>query len=194
MNLPAAREFIINLLQKGHRPSLFYHTIEHTLDVQRASAMLIGKEKVDEHTGLLIETAALFHDSGMTIGYKDHETTSAEIASRYLPDFSYTAEEIAIVRSLVMVTRLPQQAKTLPEQILCDADLDNLGRDDFFINSFRLKLEWELNGIMTCSLARWMTIQKEFLEEHNYYTPSALHLRQEKKLKNLAEINELIKH
>ena len=192
MNITGAKDYIIHLLKAEYRFNLYYHTIEHTLDVYQAAKKLIGREKVDPHTGLLIETAALFHDAGMTLEYKDHETASTEIAVKQLPQYYYSKDEIATICELIMITTMPQRAQTLPEKILCDADLDNLGREDFFINSFKLKLEWEMNGVLTCSLGQWLVGQKEFLEKHTYFTASAFKMRQEKKLKNLAEILEII--
>ncbi len=192
MNFPGAEDYIVSRLKKELPTSMYYHTLEHTLDVQKVAKQLIKKEKIDPHTGLIIETAVLFHDSGMIINYKDHELASVEIARNSLPNYSYSTKEITEICDLIMVTRLPQRPETYTGHVLCDADMDNLGREDFFIQSFRLKLELEMNGIGNSTLKGWLLNLVRFLEEHTYYTPSAIELRQAKKMQNLSELREIV--
>ena len=156
-----------------------------------ASLRLIEMEGISRKESDLIEIASLYHDSGMLVTYKDHETASVELASRFLPGFGYTPDEINLISSLIMVTRLPQKASTLNEQVMCDADLDYLGRDDFFIHSFELQNEWNVCGIRKTNLSEWLDIQISFLGEHQYFTKSASILRNKKKSDNLFEITSL---
>jgi predicted metal-dependent HD superfamily phosphohydrolase len=125
------------------------------------------------------------------VKYKDHEIASTELASRFLPGFGFSANEIKVINSLIMATRLPQNAASLAEQVLCDADLDYLGRDDFFIHSFELQYEWNSCRVKTTNLSEWMDIQVKFLSDHQYYTKSAAALRNKKKSENLKEITSL---
>ena len=153
MDFAGARDYIIARMKKELSPLLTYHTVDHTLDMHRSAIRLMEMERFeDEHERVLIETAAIYHDAGMMISYNDHETQSVLIAGEMLPAFGYSREDIDEVAGLILVTRLPQMPTTLPERILCDADLDSLGRDDFFIESFRLQLEWKLNGIAMTTL------------------------------------------
>ena len=128
----------------------------------------------------------------MIIQYQDHELASIEIVRTALPHCSYTGEEISEICDLIAVTRLPQRPSTIPGYILCDADMDNLGRDDFYIQSFRLKLELEMNGISTTNLKMWLSNLVRFLEEHVYYTTSSIELRLAKKMQNLADLKEIV--
>jgi len=192
MNFSGAEEYIISRLRKELPATLFYHSLEHTLDVRKVAKQLIEKEKIDPQTGLIIETAALFHDAGMLVTYNEHELASVEIARNSLPSYSYSAKEIAEICDLIMVTRLPQKPVSHAGYILCDADMDNLGREDFFIAFFKLKLEMEMNGISTSSLKTWLAKLVRFLEEHVYYTKSAIGLRQAKKMQNLSELREIV--
>ena len=169
-----------------------YHTLDHTLDVQKVAKQILHKENIEMHTGLIIETAALFHDAGMLITYKDHELASVDIARKSLPTFAYSAAEIDEVCDLIMATRLPQKPLTHEGYILCDADMDNLGRDDFLLKSFQIKLEMEMNRITMPPLKNWLMNLVQFLEEHVYYTASAIELRQARKMQNLAELREIV--
>jgi uncharacterized protein len=142
----------------------------------------------------LLLTAVLFHDAGMMVGYDNHEEVSAALAREVLPSFRYDEEDIRIVTGLINVTRLPQNASTRLEEIICDADLDYLGRNDFYIHSFQLRLEWEIHGVKKTSLTDWIKIQVQFLSNHAYYTKSAKALRSELKQKYLSELKALINH
>jgi len=192
MNFPDAEEYIIRRLRNELPATLFYHTLEHTLDVQKLVKQLNVKEKIDPLTGLILETAALFHDAGMLKTYKDHEIASVEIARNSLPSFSYSTHEIAEICDLIMITYLPQRPVTHTGYIICDADMDNLGRDDFLEKSFALKLEMEMNGIETPDLETWLANLVQFLEEHVFYTATSIKLRQAKKMQNLAGLKEIV--
>jgi len=193
MDLAGARDYILGRMRKELSPKLTYHTIEHTLDMHLAANRLMEMENFDDpHERLLIETAALFHDAGMMISYNDHETQSVLIAGEMLPRFGYSREETDEVAGLILVTKLPQMPSSLPEQILCDADLDSLGREDFFIESFKLQLEWNLNGINLTTLEEWLQFEIKFFNSHEYFTKSGRVLRQEQKSKNLYEMTSLL--
>jgi len=191
MDFEGAKGFIIEKLRRELDPRYVYHSIGHTFDVHSAAQRLIGMEGIHEKGARLIEIAALYHDSGMLVRYKDHEAASAELASCFLPDFGFTEKEVSTINSLIMVTRLPQKASSLAEQILCDADLDYLGRDDFFIHSFELQNEWNRFEIRKTTLPEWLDIQIKFLSDHTYFTKSAASLRNRKKSENLKEITTL---
>jgi predicted metal-dependent HD superfamily phosphohydrolase len=193
MDFGGARDYIIGRMRKELSPSLTYHTVEHTLDMYQAALRLMKMEHFeDEHEGLLIETAAIYHDAGMLISYNDHETQSVLIAGEKLPAFGYSRTDIDEIAGLILVTRLPQMPVTLPEKILCDADLDSLGRNDFFIQSFELQLEWKLNGILVTTLEEWLRSEVRFFTNHEYFTESGKALRQDQKRKNLAEIKSIL--
>jgi HD superfamily phosphodiesterase len=161
--------------------------------MHRAAIRLMEMEHFDdEYERILIETAAFYHDAGMMVSYNDHETQSVLIAGKMLPSFGYSLQDIDEIAGLILVTKLPQMPATLPEQILCDADLDSLGRDDFFLESFKLQLEWKLNRICKTTLEEWLKFENKFFINHEYFTQSGKALRQEQKMKNLLEITSIL--
>ena len=191
MNFKGARDYIIDRLHAKLKPPLYYHSVEHTLDVYEATCRLIEMESLEESQHLLLKTAALYHDSGILIRYTDHETESVRLIHDLLPGFGYSTGDIDEIGRLIMRTKLPQRAVTPGEQILCDADLDYLGRDDFFIHSFQLQLEWNQLGIRKTNLHEWFEIQIRFLSDHRYFTKSASGLREEKKQQHLTDIKTI---
>jgi len=192
MDFVKAKAYILKRLTTELAPSLLYHSIEHTKSVYESTSLLAGTEGVTGKDLILLETAALFHDAGMLTGYADHEMLSVSLMTEVLPAYGYSAEEIEKISGLILVTRLPQNARTLMEEIICDADLDYLGRKDFFIHSFQLKLEWEQHGIRKSTLKEWFEGQVQFLLSHHYFTKSAIRLRHEQKQQNLAEIQSFL--
>jgi len=192
MDLHAAKDYILKRLKTELSPDLYFHSFEHTVDVYNAAKRLISLEKITGENALVIKTASLYHDAGMIIQYGHHEKYSIQIAQEFLPQFGYPDDIISKITGAIQATRLPQHATNLCEQVVCDADLDSLGREDFFISSFKLRAEWEKFRIQTVNLRDWLIFEMEFLENHNYYTESAIILRQEGKIKHLEEIKNAI--
>ena len=171
------KDFILNKLRDELPAHLTYHNIDHTEDVMHAAATLAANEGVDETGSALLETAALLHDTGFLIGREGHEHASCNIARYYLPGYGYQPEEIEVICSLIAATQLPQSPQGHLAQILCDADLDYLGRDDFFMLSERLFGELKSEGIV-CREDEWNREQADFMGNHRYFTKTAINLRQ----------------
>lgn len=185
MQLGEAKKYILKRLKDELPLHLSYHSVSHTKDVYSCCKTIAAAENVKGNDLKLLLTAALFHDTGFLKGYKEHEKKSCTIARQELPLFGYSKEQIKTVCGMIMATKIPQSAHTLLEEILCDADLDYLGRDDFFAIGNRLyheltalkqiKTEWD-----------WNIMQVKFLESHHYYTKTSQKLRLKKKDKNLS--------
>jgi predicted metal-dependent HD superfamily phosphohydrolase len=193
MNFIAAKNYIAGRLEKELSSNLHYHRIEHTFDIHRAALQLMVMENTDPYSAKLIETATFYHDAGMITSYQDHELVSVDLARKILPEFDYSDQEIEEISALILVTQMPQAAITQNEMIICDADLDALGREDFFITSLQLQLEWKLYGVMDTTIMEWFKFEIDFMEKHNYYTSSARKLRDVQKRRNLIELKDLIR-
>src|SRR5882672_3854542 len=127
-----AGEFILNKLENELPKTFYYHNVDHTRDVRAAAGKIGRAERISEHEMELLLTAACYHDSGFLVALNEHEVESCLLAKENLPAFGFCKEDIDRVCGMIMATRLPQSPKNKLEQILADADLDYLGRDDFF--------------------------------------------------------------
>jgi HD superfamily phosphodiesterase len=192
INFPKTRDFIIEKLVEGLDPDLTYHSIEHTFDVYNAVIQFADMEHISGYDRIILETAALFHDSGMLKTYIGHEDASVEIVQEFLPRFGYEQKDIDLIAGMIITTKLPQSATNFLERILCDADLDYLGREDFFMIAHQLRYEWNILDIRHTTLREWYELQIMFLENHVFFTKSAQKLRNEKKAENLQQIKELV--
>ncbi len=192
MQFERVKKFILDKLKKELTKNLTYHSLGHIKDVYKAAENLSDLEEISADDKRLILTAVLFHDSGFLISQKEHERLSCELARKYLPDFDYKPEEIERICGMIMATQIPQSPTNLLEKIICDADLDYLGRDDFFTIGDKLFDELVMYGIID-NENEWNKLQVRFLEKHRYFTSSAKRLRKAKKIENLAIVKSKIK-
>lgn len=184
MDYQAVNKAIIQKLQEELPEHLSYHSVAHVLDVIEATIQIAAGEGVSGEALVLLKTAALFHDTGFLFGAKDHEQKSCEIAETYLPGFGYEPAQIDKIKGMIMATKIPQMPHNHLEQILADADLDYLGRDDFFTIGNKLYDELAMFGIIT-NERDWNLLQERFLESHNCHTATAISSRNAKKQQNL---------
>lgn len=187
MQLTQVTTFILDRLKHELHPSFTYHNMEHTQDVMRAVKAIGLAEHISENDLIILSTAALFHDTGFIISPKDHETYSCDIAHRHLPHYSYNEQDIDWVCRLIIATKVPQNPKNHLEEIICDADLDYLGREDFFEISEKLYEEMTALGTIS-SRDAYMQLQLDFLFHHRYFTKTAKSTRNKIKEKNLTKI------
>ncbi len=187
MQFKKAGDFITDKIRKELPANYVYHNIDHTLDVCRESERIGKQENISDYDMKLLLTAAAYHDSGFLRVSTGHEEESCRIAAAALPGFDYTENEINIICGMIRATRIPQSPKTQLERILADADLDYLGRNDFFEIAHRLFTELKLSGVVNDEAA-WNRIQLDFITNHKYFTESAINLRRPKKLANIAQI------
>jgi len=187
MQFEQAGNYIMDKLRKELPAHLVYHSIDHVADVYQAAARLAGLEHLSKPETELLLTAAQYHDAGFTVKAEGHEEESCRIAQQVLPGFEYSPEEIEQICSLIKATQIPQSPKNHLEEILADADLDYLGRDDYFTISQKLYEELALTGEVNTS-EDWKQTQINFLENHRYFTSTAINLRQAVKEENLRKI------
>lgn len=181
---------ILELLHTGLDRRLTYHCPEHTEDVlQQAERIAIAEDIADPKLLLLIKIAALFHDTGFLHTYKGHEIESCRIMEGHMKDNNLTASDIDLIKGMIMATKVPQTPHNLPEMILCDADLDYLGRDDFKAISDTLKDEFMVYGVIK-NEHDWDEIQVSFFESHRYFTATSLQNRYPLKMKHLESLKQ----
>lgn len=185
------QELILDKLEKELPEYLYYHNYKHTIDFVNQAELIGYGEKVTDEEILLLKTAGLFHDSGHIISYQNHEYYGCQIAKEILPKYNYTEEQIVKISELIMATEMPPKPTTLLERIMCDSDLDYLGRIDFIPVSNSLYEELKAQNKIS-SLNEWNKLQVKFLTSHQYFTETANKLREVNKEKQIERIKSLI--
>jgi len=192
MGFDKAKETIVHHLEQNLPSDLFYHGIHHTFDVFDAALVIAENEKIDSADDLtLLKTATLFHDSGFTIDSSKHEECGCDLAREILPACDYTDSQIDQICGMIMATKIPQQPLNLLERIICDADLDYLGRDDFFKIGDTLYQELKAFDKIK-DVTQWNQLQISFLSNHQYHTEFSRGNREIKKQENLQEIQNIL--
>jgi predicted metal-dependent HD superfamily phosphohydrolase len=187
LNYNKVKQFVMAKLEKELPENLYYHGPHHTRDVLQAAERLGRAEGLDPEELMLVKMAALLHDAGFLNKYWSNEPEGVKFAKELLPDYGFTDSQIDIIEGMIMATRIPQKPTNHLEEIICDADLDYLGREDFEKISSTLQQELiDYGGIKGAE--DWDPIQVKFLGAHKYFTKTAIATRDAQKQKYLEGI------
>lgn len=186
-----AANYILERMKSELHPSLYYHNVPHVMDVLQAAERIGRSEGISEAEMELLRVAALFHDAGFMIQADNHEMLSCHIARDFLPIVGFNEEEILVICNIILATRVPQEPKILLEKIICDADLDYLGRDDFFDTGNNIFREFQQRNLVK-DIREWNELQVKFLTSHKYFTQTSITLRNAKKEEHLQKIKQLL--
>lgn len=188
-----ARQYALERLERELPPILTYHSLAHTRDeVVPAAERLAAMEGITGVSLLLLRTAAFFHDIGFVERRNGHEVASARIAGQVLPEFGYSPAQVQSIRGMILATEIGHAPTAQLEQILADADLDLLGREEYAQRSQDLRDELAALGHSVPDVD-WYQRQRELLETHQYFTASARALRTAGKQRNLSWIRALLR-
>lgn len=180
------------LLETSLPADVAYHDAWHTFDdVAPAADRIATAERLDRRERVLVHCAALLHDVGFIHGPHEHESKSVDIARTVLPEYGFDPTSIARIADLIMATRLGHVPSDLSEAVLMDADLDVLGRDDYWPRNRALRRELAASGLVYTDAAWWQS-QLRFLQGHRYQTPSTRRLREPRKRVNIEGVERRI--
>jgi len=192
----AAEKHVSEMLE-SEMPNLPYHNIDHVKDVLAASLVIAEQEQVTPDELKIIRLAVLLHDIGFIRSVKDssvtHEVHGVAMAKEMLPGFDFAEEQIKVIENIIMATRLPQSPATKLEKIVCDADLDYLGREDFYTTGQKLFKELLEQGVVETE-REWNLVQRTFLQSHHYHTQYSQSTREPRKQERIKEIMANLKN
>lgn len=187
MKHAALKSHIIHEIFPRLSPNLYYHGPPHTLDVYTCALRICAYEKIDDTLTDLVAAAALLHDVGYTESYLKNEPIGCRIARDILPGLGYDTTDCEAICDMIMATRVPQAPESIGARILCDADLDYLGREDFEAGAARLFHEFLEQGIVD-SKPEWDKIQIKFISAHRYFTEFSNLYREPVKQEHLRQL------
>jgi adenylate cyclase len=164
-------------------PEYHYHNIRHTMDVIEQSQIIGEAEGLNKRELLLLKIAALFHDTGFLKNRKDHESTSVEYF-KIAATNQLSPEDIIQISQSIMSTKMPQMPFNQIDKVLCDADLDYLGREDFIAIAGALFREMNFCDEIQ-SEDEWDLLQVQFLSRHQFHTQFSKNNRGPGLIKNL---------
>ena len=147
MDLTRAKDYITQRLVNDLSDDLFYHGAHHTFAVVKAAAFIAASEGINKQEYNLLMTAAYFHDSGFLFQYNSNEPFAAKLVEEVLPEFDYSEAEINAVKKIILATQSHIIPSTLLEEIMCDADHDYIGTEDYHEIASTLRKELTTKGI-----------------------------------------------
>jgi len=192
MDYRAVKQFILAKLRTELSDQLYYHGLHHMLDVLQTATSLCASEGVQGRDLTLVKTAALFHDAGFVKNkHSGHESEGCHLARSVLPNFGYLPADVETICAMIMATKIPQSPHNLLEAIICDADLDYLGREDFYPIGDTLFEEMQAYHLIGDEQA-WNRLQVSFLSAHSFHTRTNRQLREPLKQRHLEQLKSVV--
>jgi adenylate cyclase len=192
INFEGIRTYVLDTLKADLNPNLTYHSITHTINVEKAVSKYSKLEGISAKELILLRTAALFHDTGFLTDYQQNEAFAVNFLRSTAPQYGFTTEDVNFMSDIILATSKNVSPSNLFEQIICDADHDYLGRKDYHLTAANLRSELSLFGTELTD-EEWLQKQISYLEfEHVYYTNSARNIRQEGKEKRIIELKAML--
>ncbi len=189
-------EYIRDLFRDELPDGIKYHDADHTLHptkgVVAVANSIAVSENISEQDRELLIAAAYFHDTGYIREYDRNEPIAARMAGRILKLIGYGPEEIEQIQKMILATDLAREPQTHIEEILCDADLDHLGRDDFFELDGKLREGRGIRGLDVSDDAKWYRGTLNILTMHQFYTETQKKLREKGKKKNTESVLKIL--
>lgn len=191
--LVQAQKYVEDVLSNQLSQEIRYHSISHTYDVVSAAVEIARHSDLSNEECEIVELAGWFHDLGYCEVVENHERVSANMALDFLSEKKYDDLKAAQVAGCIMATQIPQSPKNKLEEVLCDADMMHLAKEDYFRKA--ALLHDEIQGLkgMTISEAEWLESSKNFINGHRFFTEYAREMYAEKKQMNLNELNSKLK-
>lgn len=182
--LQKAKKYVNKLLVPLEKH--YYHSYRHGIEVMERAIYLWEKEWLKDEEIEILWLAWLFHDTWFIIQYDNNEPIWAKIAQNYLKSVLYPEEKIKIIERIILATKPSYRNPVdIYEKIIKDADLDNLGRKDFFEKWHSLKKEIEIIKNIKIRDPDWNHWSVDLLKEHQYQTHTQKTEREATKQENL---------
>ena len=191
--IKAAEEYVVNLLENGLTEDHLYHDLQHTMMVAKATRLLSSEMNLSEEDKEILELAGLFHDTGFVEAYMGHEEISKRIAQDFLEKHNYPTEKIKLIQYCIDATLMGYQPQTVLQQVLKDADFNNLHGQSYKKKAEALRHEWAVFLKEHHTDEEWLKNNIEFWSEHQFYTEESKLLFGTAKQKNLKKLQKQMK-
>lgn len=173
----------------AHIPKQYaYHDLQHTLNVVASVQEIASYFDLPEADFEALCLAAWFHDIGYDEGPIGHEERGAGHARKYLAKHQYPEEQIQKMESCIMATQMPANPQNTLGEILCDADMNHLGKKNYWDRCSRVRQELNSSKGLLMSDSEWVDFEIAFLSRHRWFTAPAKSLFEKRKNKHLRQL------
>lgn len=165
-----AREKVGEIFSNEVDPKYAYHNMDHTLKVVAAVRVLMDQADLSDSEKEMLLLAAFFHDSGFIDGQPNHEIRSANIADKWLEKRGYPEDRRKIISRIIQSTHVDAIPELELGKLLKDADLSGLASKYYFVESEKLRQEWENLSGVNMEEIDWLKTNRAFQKEHYYHS------------------------
>lgn len=165
-----AGQHIVHLFTEQLSTDLLFHNFHHTANVVRGVRHICKHSHLSKEQKEILTLAAWFHDSGLIRTYKGHEEESQLLAREFLEKYNYPSQKLELVLGCIAATKMPQQPKSVLQQVICDADLFHLSLPEYYYLQKLLLEEWRKVLHKDCTQQEWIQENLDFLTNHQYFT------------------------
>lgn len=176
---------------------LYYHNLAHTEDVLHETILfgiVNGRSEAELERNAV---ASVWHDTGFTKRRTENEEIAVELFEEAIRD--NPPEYAESVKTIILDTTVRKTDKgyeiIMSDPIsgnVLDADVSNFGRPDFWEKRRAIAVERGVNWENTEERLVFLKDTLSFIKNHDWKTEGARILRQEQKLKNIAEMEKEI--
>lgn len=190
MLIDQARSYVFDILRKCE--SYTYHNPAHTESVFTRATYLGLAEGVDGEDLEDLQLACLFHDTGFTEQYEKNEYVGARIARTWLVAHAHPEKRIAKIEGIIMATVLFSKPKTHLEEIIQDADLDNIGtKEEFYYSLDYLDEIRKIGHVDMPDCSYWQFVYT-LLTRYKFHTKTAKAERRDQQLRDVDHMEKFI--
>ena len=180
------QEQAIRFLHTHLDKSFYYHNAEHTRNVCLAIEEFTAADAswaADQLEAL--QLAAVFHDFGYLAANADNEALALPYIRQWGTKFQFSDDLIMQAHELIMETCYPYHPVTPAGKLLCDADIEYIGRADFAAQADLFRQELAAQGVVYSEL-QWWQLELQFLLDNHFFTEVCRARRGEGRLANIA--------
>ncbi len=190
MIIEQAKSYVFDILRKCEHYQ--YHNPSHTQGVLERATYIgmnegIGREDMED-----LQLACLFHDTGFTEQYEKNEYIGARIARMWLKWKNHPENRIEKIEGIIMATVLFSKPKTLLEEIIQDADLDNIGTKEEFYYSLDYLEEIRSVGHTEISDCAYWQFVYTLLTRFKFHTKTAKKERHHQQLRDIDHLEKFL--
>lgn len=169
-----------------------YHNPAHSISVLDRATYIAMAEDVSNEDLEDLQIACLFHDTWFTVQYEKNEHIGARLARKWLEKQWHSEERIEKIEKIIMATVLFSTPRTHLENIIQDADLDNIGTKAEFITSMNYLTELRTVGGKDISdYAYWQFVYK-LLTKFKFHTETAKSERLEQQIRDVEHMEKYL--
>lgn len=185
-----AHNYVFDLLKSCQEYP--YHNPSHTQWVFDRATFLGMSEWVAWEDLEDLQLACLFHDTGFTEQYEKNEFIWARIARSWLTLNMHDEKRIEKIEGIIMATVLFSRPKNILEEIIQDADLDNIGtREEFYFSLDYLNELRSIGKVNISDNAYWQ-FTYTLLCRFKFHTKTARKQRKDQQSKNIEHLAKFL--